>query len=292
VTGAAELQWEHERQQRLLQAIHVGGGSGVGSGVGSASGLLKGWVQSHLGTSSDVVMASAQRGLAAYVAHAGATAERALVAAFPTVRALVGEETFGLMARAFWHQHPPVKGDLGWCGEALPIFIAHDPQLADVPYLSDVARLDWALMRAETAPDVAVDLSSFHALSEADPQDLGCVLSSGVALIESAWPIVTLWHGHQQTSSTLGLGPAMQALQDQLAQTAWVWRSGWKAQVRAVSGSEVLFLQALLQGASLSQALGQAGDGFDFAACLQQGIQQGWWAAVSRRSAPVGGGLS
>ncbi len=283
MTVAPELQLEHERQQRLLQAIHA---------CGSGSSLLKGWVQPHLGSSCDLAMASAQRGLAAYVAHAGATAERALVDAFPTVRALVGEETFGLMARALWRQYPPAKGDLGWFGEALPIFVAQDPQLADVPYLSDVARLDWALIRAETAPDVRVDLSSFHALSEADPQDLGCVLSSGVALIESTWPIVTLWQVHQQTSALPSLGPAMQALQDQVAQTAWVWRSGWKAQVRAVSGAEVPFLQALLQGASLSQALGQAGDGFDFAACLQQGIQQGWWAAVSRHSAPAGFGLS
>lgn len=281
MTEASELQFEHEheRQQRLLQAIHAGS-----SGVN----LLKAWVQPHCGTALDAVKASAQRGLAAYVAHAGATAERALVDAFPTVRALVGDETFGLMARAFWRQCPPVKGDLGWLGEGLPDFIAHDPQLADVPYLSDVARLDWALMRAETAPDVKVDLSSFHSLGEADGQDLCCVLSSGAALITSPWSIVTLWQVHQPTSASAGFEPALQALQDQVAQTAWVWRSGWKAQVRSVSGAEFAFLQALLQGASLRQALERAGESFDFAACLQQGIQQGWWAAVGRCSASVG----
>ena len=33
--------------------------------------------------------------------------------------------------------------------------------------------------------------------------------------------------------------------------------------------------------ASLGEALDQAGEGFDFSACLQRGLQQGWWLGVS-----------
>jgi Putative DNA-binding domain len=267
----AELDRELERQQRLLQSIQSPG-----------SGLLQGWVRPYLGNHPEPV-ASAKSGLAAYVAHAGATAERALVAAYPTVQALVGDETFALMARALWRQYPPSRGDLGWFGEALPAFIASDEQLTDVPYLGDVARLDWALTRAESAPDVEADLSSFQALSDADPQVLWGVLSSGATLIESKWPIVTLWRAHQQAAGEDAFGLAKQALQDDVAETAWVWRSGWKAQVQSVSAAQARFLQALSERASLSQALSEAGDDFDFALCLQQGIQQGWWAAVGRR---------
>ncbi len=270
----AALDRELERQQRLLQSIQSPG-----------SGLLQDWVRPHLGAIGEPAPATAKRGLAAYVAHAGATAERALAASFPTVQALVGDETFALMARALWRQHPPSRGDLGWFGEALPVFIAGDEQLADVPYLCDVARLDWAISRADSALDVEADLSSFHALSDTDPQALGAVLSAGAALIDSKWPIVTLWRAHQVVAAADGdaFGLAKQALQDQVAETAWVWRSGWKAQVQTVPAAQMRFLQALLERASLSQALSEAGDGFDFAPCLQQGIQEGWWAAVTLR---------
>jgi len=110
-----------------------------------------------------------QRGLAAYRTNANALAERALQAAFPVVAELIGFESFALMARQFWHRHPPERGDLAWWGAALPDFLAHDPQLADVPYLADVARVEWALHRIASAADAPVQPASFELLNQQDP---------------------------------------------------------------------------------------------------------------------------
>lgn len=268
------LQRELDRQQRLLQAIHA---------PGSLRGL-QGWVRGHLGEGDDG--ASAQRGLAAYVAHAGATAERALAAAYPTVQALVGDEAFALLARALWRRHPPARGDLAWFGETLPGFIGEDEQLADVPYLCDVARLDWSLARAESAADQEADAASFHWLTDGDPVDLLAVFSPGCALIQSPWPIVSVWQAHQPASQGGGdaaFAAARRALQDNVAQTAWIWRAGWKARACAVGEDEARFLRAAMEQASLAQALNEAGEGFDFARCLQAGLQQGWWLGVRCR---------
>ncbi len=275
---AAALQRERDRQQRLLQAIQA---------PGSLLGL-QGWVRGTEKVGEPAVgpsHAQAQRGLAAYVAHAGATAERALAAAYPTVQALVGDEAFALLARALWRRHPPARGDLAWFGETLPGFIAEDEQLADVPYLCDVARLDWSLARAESAADRAADAASFHLLTEADPQELCALLSPGCALIQSPWPIVTVWQAHQPAAAppSDAFAAARQALQDNVAETAWVWRAGWKARACAVAQDTARFLRAAMEQASLGQALSEAGEGFDFARCLQDGLQQGWWLGVRRR---------
>ena len=48
-----------------------------------------------------LVLEPSSRGLAAYRANGHALAERALCAAFPVVRALVGEDSFAALARAF-----------------------------------------------------------------------------------------------------------------------------------------------------------------------------------------------
>jgi hypothetical protein len=109
------------------------------------------------------------RGLAAYQANGHDLAERALRAAYPVVAALVGGDSFATMACELWHRHPPVRGDLACWGDALPAFVDHNPQLADVPYLADVARVEWALHRAAGAPDAGADPASFAAVDPGGP---------------------------------------------------------------------------------------------------------------------------
>ena len=59
------------------------------------------------------------RGLQAYRANAGALAERALAAAFPTLQQLLGDESFAALARHFWLASPPAHGDIATWGEGL-----------------------------------------------------------------------------------------------------------------------------------------------------------------------------
>ncbi|MBA4175071.1 MAG: hypothetical protein C0505_00690 [Leptothrix sp. (in: Bacteria)] len=98
------------------------------------------------------------RGLAAYRANAGALAERALAAAYPTLQQLLGADSLAGLARHFWHRHPPQAGDIARGGADLADFIAAAPALADEPYLADLARLEWAVHCAATAADAGPPL--------------------------------------------------------------------------------------------------------------------------------------
>jgi hypothetical protein len=119
--------------------------------------------------------ARAARGLEAYRANAEASAERALAAAFATVQALVGVDDFRRLACEFWHAHPPRHGDLGEWGEAFPAWLAAHAALAPWPYLSDSARLDFALHRSERAADAVLDAASLSLLESTDPSRLQMV---------------------------------------------------------------------------------------------------------------------
>jgi len=77
-----------------------------------------------------------ERGLLAYRANGHALAHRSLLAAYPVVRQLLGEESFADLARAVWHAHPPHRGDIAQWGDFLPAFVSDSPQLSDVPYLA------------------------------------------------------------------------------------------------------------------------------------------------------------
>ena len=67
----------------------------------------------------------------------------ALTATFPTVAALVGQEFFDLLARGFVAGTALEDPVLSRYGEHFSRFVAANQALHGLPYLTDVARLDW-----------------------------------------------------------------------------------------------------------------------------------------------------
>jgi len=221
----------------------------------------------------------AARGLQVYQANAGALAERALAAAFPTVWQLAGETAFAALARAFWRADAPLLGDIAQWGAALPAFIGAAPQLAAEPYLADVARLDWAVHCAEQAADGSGPATGLERLGDTDPAHLRLQLAPGTALVSSAHPVVTIWQAHR--SDAVDRFEAVRAAFGRGAgEHALVHRIGFKAVVSAVTEAEASFMQALIEDRSLEHALAAVGADFAFEPWLLAALQQGWLAAV------------
>lgn len=224
------------------------------------------------------------RGLAAYQANGHAMAERSLLSAYPVVAALIGGDNFALLARDLWHRHQPQRGDLAQWGDALPDFLARNAQLADVPYLSDVARTEWALHTAAAAADVAPDPSSFARLAHEAPEGLTLTLAPGTAVIASAYPVASLIAAHRD--ATPQLDDAAQRLRDGRGEHALVWRQGLRPRLQRIDPGTSALVQALLTGADLPQALQaacaapNATGTFDFAAWLHTAVVDAWVLGV------------
>lgn len=215
------------------------------------------------------------RGLQCYQANALALARRALPQAFPVLAQMLGEASFADLAADFWQQHPPIRGDMAQWGGELPAFVAASPQLADTPYLADTARVEWALHSVATAADSALDLASFHLLSEADPATFTLQCAQPLHCLASPWPVVTLIDAHRQGPAGLAELPgrlAQLTADGARAQTALVWRHGLRPMLRLAAPGEAAFLSALQRGASLIDAL-EATEGFDFNAWLPDAVQ-------------------
>jgi hypothetical protein len=67
-----------------------------------------------------------------------------LAGRFAAVMRLVGEEFFRAMARAYVEGEPPRSVVLIRYGASFPTFVAGFPPAASVPYLGDIASLEWA----------------------------------------------------------------------------------------------------------------------------------------------------
>lgn len=248
---------ELQRQQALVQALLQPGGEAA----------LAAWLSER----GDRLA----RGLSAYRANAGASAERALAGSFPTVLALMGDEAFAALARAYWQAHPPSRGDLAWLGEQLPDFMRNSPQLQDEPYLPDSARLDWLLSCAEGAAGVEPDPASLGLLAEQEPQQLRLRLVPAVHLLRSDFPVLAIWKAHHSEAAD-PFAPVRAAMAAGEGSWVLVWREGWRARAMAVEPAAWRFTEALLAGSDLAQALESGGADFDFGAWLAQALQQGW----------------
>ena len=239
-------------------------------------GLLAGWLRD--------APARAARGLSAYRSNGAAIAARSLAAAFPTVMQLVGAESFDALAATFWHASPPARGDLAEHGAGLPAFIAADAQLADVPWLADSARLDWAVHRAESSADAAGAAAGLERLASDDPATLCLRLQAGTALVDSRWPIATLWQAHRSTADDR-FAAVREALAAARGEAALVWREGWRAQVAPLPPGDAAFTRALLAGQALAPALDAAGADFNFEPWLLDALRHGRLAAVHAHGA-------
>jgi hypothetical protein len=224
----------------------------------------------------------AERGLAAYRANASALAERALAAACPTVQAMMGEDDFAALARAFWRDHPPQRGDLGEWGGELPGWIATQPGLAEWPWLADSAGLDLAVHGCERAADAVPDLATLALLGEADPADIELQLMPGMVVLVSSFPIATI-HAAHRSQAPEAFAPVRAALAAGQGEAVCVSREGWRAVVHGLAAGEAVFMLALLRGASLAAELEEADEDVDFGAWLQRAITLSWLKGVARR---------
>ncbi|MGM9486433.1 HvfC/BufC family peptide modification chaperone [Ideonella sp. YS5] len=223
-------------------------------------------------------------GLQAYRANAQAVAERSLAAAYPVLAQLIGDEAMAALARDLWRIDPPVKGDLAWFGAGLAEWLAGIEAFAELPYLPDVARLEWLVHRAQMAADPSDASPDLQPLA-GDPDTLQVRFTAGSAPVESAWPVLRLWRAHQTKQDVEpDLTEVRAALVAREGDIAWIWRRGHRVDVAALSTGEHEFHRRLLGGEALGPALsctlGKHPD-FSFEHWLTRALREGWLAGFA-----------
>ena len=184
---------------------------------------------------------------------------RALEAAFPVIRALVGEAFFGALAVEFLRAHPPKSRLMMLYGDKFAGFLASYPPVAHLGYLPDVARLEQALRGSYHAADaIPVPPQSLTALTEARLLQSRLQLAPALRVVQSDWPIFGIW-----AANTLGGPPPVMQ-----AQSVVILRPDFTPQPHLISAQTATFLIALAADAPLQLALDYAGPAHDLTATL------------------------
>jgi hypothetical protein len=185
-----------------------------------------------------------------HVFHSLATA---LGTAFPTVQALVGEAFFREMARAFIAGDLPTGPVLAEYGAAFAGFVAQYAPAGGLPYLADIARLDWVLNVAFHSPaEPRLAAADLAAIAVEQLPDKLVPLAPGTTVIRSAYPIDRIWAAAQPGAPDDEIDPASGGAH------LLVLRRPDDAGFVALDPGEASFLDALAAGRTLEAAASAA----------------------------------
>lgn len=128
---------------------------------------------------------------------------RALANTYAGCEKILGVRYFKQLATEFYYQHPATHPDLNRYGEAFPDFlqdfIEHHAELAEYPYLPDLARLEWAYEQAYYAgDDLLFDFEGLAGLEEDAYRGLRFVLGASVSMLRSDYPVLELWSAQRE----------------------------------------------------------------------------------------------
>jgi hypothetical protein len=187
------------------------------------------------------------------------------------VQHLVGSEFFEGAARLFCQAAPPRSAWLDEYGAEFPAFLARMPQAASVPYLADVASLEWQVNIVLHAPDArALDLARLARLGEEALGDLRLMPHPAARLQRCEFPSDAIWRAvleeSDQALSAIDLGDGPVQL--------LVHRTADGVDMLRLSDDEWRITTALFAGERVHAALAQASaaDGHTLvAACLARG---------------------
>jgi len=165
----------------------------------------------------------------------------ALAAVYPVIQRLIGEPFFRTMGRDYLQEHPSPSGDLHELGAQMAEFLTKLTTVSELPYLADVARLEWAWHRVfHAANDSDMDLQALASIPAEDQAAIIFSLRKGAHLLESNYPVHRIWEVNQEEYT----GDEAVSLAEG-GISLIIWRNGFELRIDPLTKEESQFLHAI-----------------------------------------------
>lgn len=188
---------------------------------------------------------------------------------YSVVNRLVGESFFNRLAQAYILDFPPQSGCLLNFGGRFAGFLSAFAPAQGLPYLPDVARLEWYCHEAcHEADETGLDVSSLAGVPANLYGELRFRLHSTARFLASGYPVLRIWQSNQS-----GYTGDDRINLDEGGCRLLVFRPLLEVEIVQLGDPEYCFLTALCSGVTLVEAVEQAyaaDPGFEVQACLQR----------------------
>ena len=196
---------------------------------------------------------SGERLLSIYRNNINSSLAAALSDTHPSVAALVGDEYFIELAKQYLREYPPRQPNLHAFGDCFDQFLVQHAVVAQLPYLSDIARLDWAwhcAFHATDATPLEDEKIALVPVEEYARLRFQCVPS--VVLIASDFPIYSIREFCRDAQAN---PEASQFDMGDAGERVLVYRTNWRVSMRSLPVAEWAFLNSLKAGYTLGDSI-------------------------------------
>lgn len=165
----------------------------------------------------------------------------ALLADYPKIAKIVGDDRFHNLVTDYLLVHPSKHYSLRYVGQPFAEFLKSHRESQEYPWLPDLAALEWAwgdAFQAENSP--VLDRESLATLDPDQWAEVRFQLALGVHLVEVGWDLDALWEN-------TALVP------EQKRQALLVYREDDMAAFHVVPAEDVPALKALLDGKTFAE---------------------------------------
>jgi hypothetical protein len=209
--------------------------------LGGTDPAVERWVRVPAG-------ADAGARLAVHTAGYPARVTESLREAFPATALILGDGSFASLGERYAAQLPAELRNLNDAGAALSAFLRSDPLGDRLPFLPDLARLEWAVVECfHSELTEPFDASVCAGWGMDDWAEARVEFQPGMALVRSAWPIRELREARHRERSAIDVD-----LTDR-PDRVLVSRRGFEVAVETVEAIEALAIERLLAGDRLGE---------------------------------------
>jgi hypothetical protein len=203
---------------------------------------------------------------------------RALSISYATVFGILDVADFRKLASAYILAHPKTCFDWADYGEKLSEFMFDVDALAEMPFLPELAELDWRLMHAERAADKRFDPDSFALLQTHPLTSLYFALAPGSQIMQTIFPVAEIYQLVHETSgsndnatidenqdtlisSEVNVNNLIKsAINNPVYRSVVIWREEYKALFEYCDSTSTKAFKSMLQNANISDVLSHFGD--------------------------------
>jgi len=173
----------------------------------------------------------------------------ALAEVYEAVHHVLGEDAFAALAEDYAARHPSHDYNLSFSGRHLPAFLAGWRLTERLPFLPDLALLEWRVCEAFHAFDAPpTDVRVLNRIPERDWERLQLTIQPSAAIVDSAWPVLDLWSARRQPRDEINLEVAGRA------QCVLVSRQQDRVRCELIDEPQRRLLEALRAGRTLGDA--------------------------------------
>jgi hypothetical protein len=174
---------------------------------------------------------------------------------FPKLRAALGPERFHNLVTDYVLQHPSEHPSLRYLGRRLPEFVAGHAPSAGLPFLADLARLEWTRAGVFDAPDSAtLTRAALARLPQESVGESRFRFVPAFALLRFDHEVVRYWRALDEAEADAGAAdPAAVPHPARRKTAARVWRKDLVVYHAGLDEEEAHALELGLQGETLGR---------------------------------------